>query len=323
MRISKEKLLSEAESSGFRAEILEKVILLLNLLKGFRDHPFLKDRLALKGGTALNLFIFDLPRLSVDIDLNYIGAFELEAMRAERPKIEEAIRAVCAREEFTVRNFPQEHAGGKWSLRYESALGQGGNLEVDVNFMFRVPLWPIMLWGSRVIGPHKAEKIPVLDIREIAEGKVTALLARHAARDLFDAHLVLARCTLVRKDFRVAFVVYGAMSRKDWRTISVDDLTFETEELENSLLPLLRVDFLETLGQTKTWVHHLVDEVREALRIVLPFQESEREFLDRLLDHGEIEPSLLTPDRELAERIKAHPGLAWKALNVRKFKGKS
>jgi len=56
MRISKEKLFSEAEVTGFRPEILEKVIRLLSLLEGFRSHPFLKGRLALKGGTAINFF---------------------------------------------------------------------------------------------------------------------------------------------------------------------------------------------------------------------------------------------------------------------------
>ena len=72
--------------------------LLLRLLEGFQAHPFLKGRLALKGGTALNLFEFNVPRLSVDIDLNYIGAIDLEKMQAERPKIEQALKAVCQRE---------------------------------------------------------------------------------------------------------------------------------------------------------------------------------------------------------------------------------
>ena len=76
MKISKERLETVAETTGFRAEVLEKVIHLLNLLDGFRSHPFLNNRLVLKGGTALNLFYFNLPRLSVDIDLNYIGAAE-------------------------------------------------------------------------------------------------------------------------------------------------------------------------------------------------------------------------------------------------------
>ena len=73
MKISRERLLSESQATGFRPEVLEKVIQLLSLLEGFNSHPFLKGRLVLKGGTALNLFLFDVPRLSVDVDLNYIG----------------------------------------------------------------------------------------------------------------------------------------------------------------------------------------------------------------------------------------------------------
>lgn len=82
-------------------------------MEGLRSHPFLRDRLALKGGTALNLFFFDLPRLSVDIDLNYIGAADRKTMLAERPKVEEAVQAVCSREGMTVTRRPEEHAGGK------------------------------------------------------------------------------------------------------------------------------------------------------------------------------------------------------------------
>lgn len=67
MIFSKEKLLKESKNTGFRAEMLEKMFLLANLLEAYATHPFLKNRIALKGGTALNLFYFNLPRLSVDI----------------------------------------------------------------------------------------------------------------------------------------------------------------------------------------------------------------------------------------------------------------
>jgi len=70
VRISSETLANQAEATGFRPDMLEKVALLLQLLDAVRSHPFLKDKLVLKGGTALNLFIFDVPRLSIDIDLN-------------------------------------------------------------------------------------------------------------------------------------------------------------------------------------------------------------------------------------------------------------
>lgn len=143
MNISQEKLLTEAQNSGFRPDTLEKVALLLGLLNSIRSHPYLKDKLALKGGTALNLFFFNAPRLSVDIDLNYVGATGRSEMLSERPKIEQALQAVFFREGFTVRRKPEEHAGGKWSLRYERTPESTGNLEVDLNYMFRIPLWPL------------------------------------------------------------------------------------------------------------------------------------------------------------------------------------
>ena len=193
MKVSRERLLAEAQATGFRPEVLEKVIHLLGLLDMFEAHPFLRGRLALKGGTALNLFLFDLPRLSVDIDLNYIGAVGLDEMTAERPEVEMAVRAVCSREGFNPIRLPHAHAGGKWRLRYESALGEGGNLELDLNFMFRVPLWPVANQDSRAVGSYKASGVPVLDVHELAAGKLAALLARHASRDLFDAHMLLTR----------------------------------------------------------------------------------------------------------------------------------
>src|SRR5476651_1620395 len=91
-----------AEKTGFNVHIVEKVVHLLNLLNMINSHPVLKGKLALKGGTALNLFIFEIPRLSVDIDLNYIGALDLNEMTVDRPKVEQALTAVFQREGFTV-----------------------------------------------------------------------------------------------------------------------------------------------------------------------------------------------------------------------------
>jgi len=322
LKLSREDLLREADASGFREDVFEKVIHLLSLLDGFRSHPFLKDRIVLKGGTALNLFIFDLPRLSVDIDLNYIGAADRETMLAERPKVEDAIRAVCSREDFDVRRIPGEHAGGKWSLRYASALGRGGNLQVDLNFMFRIPLWPVAHLDSKPIGAFSAENIPVLDSNELAAGKLAALFARSASRDLFDVHRLLTSTTLENERLRTAFVVYGAGSRTDWRTVSVESLEFDEIEFANRLLPMLRRDDLTEIGIPVKWAARLIEECRRALGVVLPLSENEKGFLDRLLDHGEIAPEFLTTDVELAERIRRHPLLEWKALNVRRHKGK-
>lgn len=71
-----------AGETGFRAEVVEKVLYLSAIAERLRTHPDLKNAWVLKGGTAINLFYLEVPRLSVDIDINYIGNRELEAMRA-------------------------------------------------------------------------------------------------------------------------------------------------------------------------------------------------------------------------------------------------
>ena len=132
-----------AGTAGFRAETLEKVLLLLDLLDAIRAHPFAGPRVVLKGGTALNLFALDIPRLSVDIDLNYIGAVDRATMEKERPLVDRDLRAACERTGVTVKRIPTEHAGGKWRLSFVAAAGGTGTLELDVNYILRAPLWPV------------------------------------------------------------------------------------------------------------------------------------------------------------------------------------
>jgi len=321
MKISPEKLVAEAEATGFRPDVLEKVAQLLGLLDALRSHPFLKGKLVLKGGTALNLFVFEVPRLSVDIDLNYVGADDREGMLADRPKVEQAVQAVFAREGFTVRRMPEEHAGGKWSLRYENGPGRGGNLEVDLNFMFRVPLWPVMIRDSHSVGAWRATEIPVLEHHELAAGKLAALLARRQARDLFDSHRILQMGNLDARRLRIGFVVYGAMNRKDWRTVSADDVDFDAMELARQLIPALRVNSPELQVESTEYGARLVKECRDGLSKVLPFSKAEREFLDLLLDRGKIDATLLTSDTALQKLIQAQPLLQWKVLNVKRHKG--
>src|SRR5580698_9541807 len=127
MQTSEKELMREAKETGFRPEIMEKVWHLMAILDGISVHPFLKERLVLKGGTALNLFYFNLPRLSVDIDLNYIGSVDRNTMIEERKELEAILIGLCERSGFTIKRVATEHAGGKWRLNYASVVQPGGN----------------------------------------------------------------------------------------------------------------------------------------------------------------------------------------------------
>jgi hypothetical protein len=162
-------------------------------------------------------------------------------------------------------------------------------------------------------------EIPLLDRHELAAGKVAALLARSASRDLYDAHRLFTECQFDRDRLRVAFVIYGAINRRDWRTVSLDDVKVTPAEVRSQLIPTLRRNAIAGVEETDAWVARLAAECREGVAALLPLTGAEREFLDRLLDHGEVEPTLLTGDADLADRIRRHPGLEWKAQNVRQF----
>jgi len=334
MRLSRESLQREAAATGFRPGVLEKVFLLLDLLEAINEHPALSGKLALKGGTALNLFLYDAPRLSVDIDLNYIstqgyistenyvGAEEREAMRADRPQVEQAVELIARRLGLTPQTpKKEEHAGRSWVLRYASSLGGTDNLKIDLVYTLRLPLWPPARRDSRRVGSRQVRDVLVLDDHELAGGKLVALLARRTSRDLFDAHELLLHHPLDQEKLRLAFVVYGAMNPEDWRRVRAEDIGPATRDLDTYLRPLLRGEFIGS-GTGPGWEKRLVDEVKEALSAVLPLRANELAFLDRLLDVGEIAPELLTGDAALSGIIRHHPDLLWKAQNVRRHKSK-
>ena len=319
--LSREQLQRAAADSGFQIESYEKVHVLVRLLEAVRTHPFLGPRMALKGETALNLFVLDLPRLSVDIDLNYIGSAHRATMLAERPRIEQALQQVAGRMGLTVKRIPTEHAGGKWRLAYATALGRQGSIEVDVNFMLRTPLWPAAPRDSHPVGGERATRVLVLDEHELAAGKLAALVARSASRDVFDARELLRRHVLDPAKLRLGFVVYGGLNREDWRAITVEHVRTTAGDVDSQLVPVLRFDVRPAKTEMVAWTETLVRETRKLMEVVLPLADHEREFLERLNGAGDIAPGLLTDDPAMQAIIRDHPGLKWKALNVKERLG--
>ena len=309
-----------AAATGYSLDTLEKVARLLDMLAGINEDPLLAGRLALKGGTALNVFHLNLDRLSVDIDLNYIGALEREAMQKERPDIEDAIARILASKGYSVRHRPEEHGGGKWVSRYASALGGNAAMEVDVNYMYRQPLFGTARLESADLGGIRGSGILVLDIHEIIAGKIVALLSRRAVRDLFDAQRILSIEGLDWNRIKTAVLAFGACGRFDWRDISINDIT-TPEDSRHKLLYCLPQDHPLNGENFDAWVQDAISACRQRLAFLFDLSAGERAFLDGVLDHGEINPHLLdNADSDTQTRIGAMPMLAWKAMHVRKHR---
>jgi predicted nucleotidyltransferase component of viral defense system len=170
-----------ASESGFRVAALEKVSLLGELAGDIMRHPFLGKSLALKGGSALNLCFSPPERLSVDLDFNYIAHAEREKMLEERPLIEGALIELANKQKFRVQKSAEAFAGRKFYLHYRSVLGSVDRIEVDLNFIFRVPLSGLEsceLWQP---GDLDRPVVRMVGQDELFIGKMLASLDRGAA----------------------------------------------------------------------------------------------------------------------------------------------
>lgn len=321
MILSKERLLKEKQHSGYRQEIIEKVIWLIEILSAIADDSYLSTRLALKGGTALNLFHFDLPRLSVDADLNYIGAIDRSTMLGERPEVENRLKGLFGRMGLTMLRNPREHAGGKMVWRYPSPLGNQGNIEVDINFMYRVPLLPVEHRDSIIMAGRQVTNLQILDIHELAAGKLTALLERQTGRDFFDANELFNYTSIDNNKLRIIFILYSAMcSKKNMLNLTNDDIAVDHRDLKNKLIPVMKYNFCDGFSSVKEWANVIIDNVRKGFETLLPYTPSEAEFIRSVINGIDVKPELFIDDESLVEfgLIKKHPALLWAKMRMKK-----
>ena len=177
--------------TGFKANAVDEVVRLLAMLSAINADTWLRGRVCLHGGTAINLFALSAPRLSVDIDLNYIGQPGREAMMAERRDVEQAIIDVGGEAGFTVAPGKSEHAGRKFLLYYQSGHGRA-HVKVDLDYLNRSPLLPASPTSVRLPGGGKVT-FPVNSEIELFAGKTKALVERVAVRDLYDIARIAQR----------------------------------------------------------------------------------------------------------------------------------
>lgn len=308
-----------ARQFGYRPELLEKVYRLLDLLEVLMSIPFVCERLVLKGGTAINLFhTEELPRLSIDLDFNYIGASDKETMQKEKIELENVLLDICRRLRYTLDRNPRAHAGGKMILAYQGNTGGQGRLELDLNYLFRVPLWE-PVWRESPAFPKKT-KMRVLDMHELAAGKLHALLGREASRDLFDSHHILKQWKFDQEKLRIAFTIYAGMRRDLWQQISINNIKFTIKDIRDKLIPVLRSAYAPatTAIGINNFANKLIQETRDLFSGLLPFREHEIAFLRALQEEGIIRPEYISDDSRFCERVRMHPSLLWRIYQNKK-----
>ena len=147
-----------AKELGFPRDTLEKVCRLADVLKFMESDELLSEGIALKGGTAINLTIFDLPRLSVDIDLDYCRSIEREEMLADRGIITEKISKYMMANGYVLSPKSKSyHVLDSFVYEYINCGGTKDNLKIEINYMLRCHVLPVARREVRL--PWNEEKL--------------------------------------------------------------------------------------------------------------------------------------------------------------------
>jgi predicted nucleotidyltransferase component of viral defense system len=175
-------IMTAMDRTGFQDRTLDKVERLLGVLEELGRHPVLKGKLCMHGGTAINILMLDVPRLSIDADMSYIGAVEREQMLAERPTIERAIEEAIAFSGYTSSGNAGDHAGRTFHLRYSGDWGPD-QIKIDLIYLNRSPLLAPLMRSCRL---RPTLSVLAFSDLELVGGKVKALYDRVTARDIYD-----------------------------------------------------------------------------------------------------------------------------------------
>ncbi|AXJ00901.1 putative nucleotidyltransferase component of viral defense system [Cyclonatronum proteinivorum] len=263
---------------------------------------------ALKGGTAINLFVQDFPRLSVDIDLTYLP---IQDRLTTLTKIDLHLKEIGSRCKKFIAGAEINYKT-KGSLSYGLIINCGQIVvKIEPNLTIRGSVYPpVKLPLAKKVEEMfgKTMEVRTLSVEDLYAGKLCAALDRQHPRDLFDVHHLYKNAGITDK-VRQAFIVY---------------LLSHNRPIAELLDPKLKDDLEETFHESfegMAFEPVKLDDLVESWKMVVQklnqdFTEGEREFI---LSFKQGFPKWhLFPHSE----IQSLPGIRWKMANLEKMNPK-
>ncbi len=277
----------------------------VRLLLAIAPVVFGSGRFAMKGGTALNLFVQDMPRLSVDIDVVYTNHTvhrdtALQHIAAELGVVKQTLEQRGLR----VRQ-PAQAGGDEVRLLISNGAVQ---VKVEVNFVFRGTVLPVQ--NSALVASAEnlfttAVTVPVLATDELYGSKLVAAMDRQHPRDIFDVMLMREHYGWP-DGLTDCFVAYLGGHNRPVHEVLFPKAKPMTAIFSNEFAGMTRGEVsLDALAQTQA---QLIQELPRRLL------QHHRQFLLSLV---QCEPAWdLMPFAHLRDL----PALKWKLLNLSKLK---
>lgn len=261
---------------------------------------------ALKGGTAINMFIREMPRLSVDIDLTYLP---LDTRMEALSNIQEGLSRIKTDIEknvpgITVNSVPL-NGGTDVKLNIQ---GQGAQIKIETNTITRGNVFPTKL--MQVVDSvqddfGKFAAIRIVSIAELYGGKICAAIDRQHPRDIFDVKLLLENegfTDEIWEGFKIGLISHY----KPISELLSPLLKDQKSAFANQFAGMTTVDF--SYEDYETIRALLVKTIRKRLT-----QNDKLFFIS--FENGE-------PNWELfpIPKLKDLPAVQWKLININKLK---
>ncbi len=262
---------------------------------------------ALKGGTAINFFHLDMPRLSVDIDLTYVP---IEPREDSLKKMSNALSNIADRIEKAHGKIKVQRSKASGGKRVTKLFVTNGKFQIKIepNEVIRGTVFPT---EERELSDKVQEEfslsatIHTLSFADLYGGKLCAALDRQHPRDIFDVKALLEERGIT-DDIRKAFVVYLASHDRPIHEL-IDPVRKDIRQIYEK----------EFTGMTvEPIAYDKLVEIREKYIVLLSkcLLREEREFL---LSIKEGTPNWKTLGVSGIERL---PAIQWKLENIKKMK---
>ena len=296
IELTRKQITAIADEYNFKATNVEKVIRLCSILDDLSKLDAFKGKLALKGGTAINLVLIPgLPRLSVDLDLDLAIDCSKDEMFQLREQLDESLSFYCVEHGYTLRKR-ESYSLCSYELLYDTVTGSRDKIKLDINYLARCHVFaPIESTISHpFVDPNKTITVFHLRDVEIFGSKMGAFFERTKPRDLYDLYSLsqseLMKCEEEKILLRKCAVFYSTIgndSMENWLEKDVDSLTqMSFSKIRSQLLPMLRI-------KAGAYPKEKIElSVASFVKSVMQLDDYEKEFIERF-QTGDYQPELL------------------------------
>lgn len=287
-----------------RHQYQNQVTLLLQLVPFVAKHQCF----ALKGGTAINLFIRNFPRLSVDIDLVFLPMMErqdaLDTIRKNLSELAESIRSEI-RGTSVIESFQNKDDALRLTVGKD-----GAQIKIELSPVLRGTVYaPTVIPVSEDVEEEFGyAEIQVVDFADLYAGKICAALDRQHPRDLFDVKMLLDNEGLT-ESLRKALLVYIISHNRPISELLRPRFKDIAGLYEGEFQSMAHVEV--PLSELETTRENLVNLVNSSIT------KQERQFL---LTFKRCNPEWALLGLEDIERL---PAVRWKLRNLKKMSAAS